>query len=56
MIILRSENLVKVYKGRTVVNHVSVEVNQGEIVGLAGAQRRGKNHFILYDSGAYPPR
>jgi lipopolysaccharide export system ATP-binding protein len=31
---LRTENLFKKYKSRTVVNGVSVEVNQGEIVGL----------------------
>ena len=35
--ILRSEKLIKKYKQRTVVNEVSVEVNQGEIVGLRGA-------------------
>ena len=32
--ILRSENLVKKYGKRTVVNGVSFEVHQGEIVGL----------------------
>ena len=32
--ILRTENLVKKYRQRTVVNHVSVQVAQGEIVGL----------------------
>jgi lipopolysaccharide export system ATP-binding protein len=32
--ILRAENLVKTYKGRSVVKGISVEVNQGEIVGL----------------------
>ena len=39
---LRSDNLVKVYRKRTVVNHVSVEVNQGEIVGLLGPNGAGK--------------
>ena len=34
--ILRSEKLVKKYKSRTVANEVSVEVKQGEIVGLLG--------------------
>ena len=33
---LRTEDLVKKYRARTVVNHVSIEVNQGEIVGLLG--------------------
>ena len=40
--ILRSENLVKRYKKRTVVNHVSVSVAQGEIVGLLGPNGAGK--------------
>ena len=31
---LRTENVVKVYRSRTVVNEVSVNVRQGEIVGL----------------------
>jgi len=39
---LRAENLVKRYKKRTVVNHVSLEVNQGEIVGLLGPNGAGK--------------
>lgn len=39
---LRSENLFKKYKNRTVVNNVSVEVNQGEIVGLLGPNGAGK--------------
>ena len=34
--ILRTENLVKKYKKRTVVDNVSIEVHQGEIVGLLG--------------------
>ena len=33
---LRTENLVKKYRQRTVVNHVSINVKQGEIVGLLG--------------------
>ncbi len=39
---LRSENLVKIYKKRTVVKKVSVEVEQGEIVGLLGPNGAGK--------------
>jgi len=33
---LRSENLVKIYGKREVVKSVSINVNQGEIVGLLG--------------------
>ena len=33
---LKSESLVKIYKKRRVVNNVSSEVKQGEIVGLLG--------------------
>jgi lipopolysaccharide export system ATP-binding protein len=40
--ILSTRNLVKTYKGRTVVNDVSVEVKQGEIVGLLGPNGAGK--------------
>jgi lipopolysaccharide export system ATP-binding protein len=39
---LRAENLVKTYKGRSVVKGISVEVNQGEIVGLLGPNGAGK--------------
>ena len=35
-IVLRTEGLVKKYGARTVVNHVSIDVTQGEIVGLLG--------------------
>ncbi|HMQ60967.1 MAG TPA: LPS export ABC transporter ATP-binding protein [Flavilitoribacter sp.] len=40
--ILRSDNLVKLYGRRTVVGGVSIEVNQGEIVGLLGPNGAGK--------------
>ena len=42
MIILRSDNLVKRYKQRTVVDQVSISVQQGEIVGLLGPNGAGK--------------
>ena len=44
--ILRAENLVKTYKGRSVVKGISVEVNQGEIVGLLGPNGAGKTTTI----------
>ena len=40
--IIRTEKLVKIYKSRTVVNEVSIEVQQGEIVGLLGPNGAGK--------------
>jgi len=39
---LRTENLIKTYKGRNVVNDVSIELNRGEIVGLLGPNGAGK--------------
>ena len=40
--VLRTEDLVKRYGKRTVVNHVSFDVKQGEIVGLLGPNGAGK--------------
>ena len=40
--VLRTEDLVKKYGKRTVVNHVSIDVKQGEIVGLLGPNGAGK--------------
>ncbi len=39
---LKANNLVKTYRGRRVVNDVSFEVKQGEIVGLLGPNGAGK--------------
>ena len=39
---LRAENLIKTYKGRSVVKGISLEVNQGQIVGLLGPNGAGK--------------
>lgn len=52
---LRSEGLVKIYKGRTVVNDVSVEVNQGEIVGLLGPNGAGKTTSFYMIVGLIKP-
>lgn len=53
--ILRAENLVKTYKGRTVVKGVSVEVNQGEIVGLLGPNGAGKTTSFYMIVGLVKP-
>ncbi len=53
--ILRSENLVKRYKNRTVVNKVSVQVQQGEIVGLLGPNGAGKTTSFYMIVGLIKP-
>ena len=52
---LRAENLFKKYKARTVVNDVSVEVNQGEIVGLLGPNGAGKTTSFYMIVGLIKP-
>ncbi|MES2836311.1 MAG: LPS export ABC transporter ATP-binding protein [Bacteroidota bacterium] len=53
--ILRTENLVKKYKSRYVVQGVSVEVNQGEIVGLLGPNGAGKTTTFYMTVGLIKP-
>ena len=53
--ILRSENLVKRYKRRTVVNQVSIRVEQGEIVGLLGPNGAGKTTTFYMTVGLIKP-
>ncbi|WP_101688718.1 LPS export ABC transporter ATP-binding protein [Dysgonomonas massiliensis] len=53
--VLRTENLVKKYKARTVVNHVSIEVKQGEIVGLLGPNGAGKTTTFYMTVGLVMP-
>lgn len=53
--ILRSENLVKKYKTRTVANNVSVQVQQGEIVGLLGPNGAGKTTSFYMIVGMVKP-
>jgi lipopolysaccharide export system ATP-binding protein len=52
---LHARNLVKRYKKRTVVNNVSVEVNQGEIVGLLGPNGAGKTTTFYMTVGLIKP-
>ncbi len=52
---LRADNLVKIYKQRKVVNDVSIEVNQGEIVGLLGPNGAGKTTSFYMIVGLIKP-
>jgi lipopolysaccharide export system ATP-binding protein len=52
---LHTHNLVKKYRSRTVVNHVSVEVSQGEIVGLLGPNGAGKTTTFYMIVGLITP-
>ncbi len=52
---LRTENLVKRYKSRTVVKYVSIEVQQGEIVGLLGPNGAGKTTSFYMIVGLIAP-
>ena len=53
--ILRADNLFKKYKRRTVVNNVSVQVQQGEIVGLLGPNGAGKTTTFYMVVGLIKP-
>lgn len=53
--ILRTDKLVKKYRNRTVVNKVSVEVEQGEIVGLLGPNGAGKTTTFYMTVGLITP-
>ena len=53
--ILRAEHLIKKYKSRTVVKDVSVQVEQGEIVGLLGPNGAGKTTSFYMIVGLITP-
>ncbi len=53
--VLRTENLVKKHGRRTVVNHVSIDVTQGEIVGLLGPNGAGKTTTFYMTTGLITP-
>ncbi|MDR0698429.1 MAG: LPS export ABC transporter ATP-binding protein [Tannerella sp.] len=53
--VLQTEDLVKKYRNRTVVNHVSVNVKQGEIVGLLGPNGAGKTTTFYMIVGLVTP-
>jgi lipopolysaccharide export system ATP-binding protein len=52
---LKAEKLVKSYKGREVVKGITVEVNQGEIVGLLGPNGAGKTTSFYMIVGMIKP-
>ena len=52
---LFTSEVVKSYKSRTVVNHVTIDVNQGEIVGLLGPNGAGKTTTFYMIVGLIKP-
>ncbi len=52
---IHTRDLVKIYRNRTVVNHVSVELKQGEIVGLLGPNGAGKTTTFYMVVGLIKP-
>lgn len=54
-LVLRTEGLVKKYGKRTVVNGVSFDVKQGEIVGLLGPNGAGKTTSFYMTTGLVVP-
>ena len=52
---LKAENLMKQYKGRKVVKGITVEVNQGELVGLLGPNGAGKTTSFYMIVGLIKP-
>ena len=55
MSILRTENIMKKYGSRTVVQNVSCSVKQGEIVGLLGPNGAGKTTSFYMVMGLINP-
>jgi len=53
--LLHTQEIKKTYKGRKVVNGVTVEVNQGEIVGLLGPNGAGKTTSFYMMVGLVKP-
>lgn len=54
-LIIHTQDLVKVYRNRTVVNRVSIDVKQGEIVGLLGPNGAGKTTTFYMVVGLIQP-
>src|SRR5690606_27334931 len=54
-LMIHTKDLVKSYRSRTVVNHVSIDVKQGEIVGLLGPNGAGKTTTFYMVVGLIRP-
>ncbi|MDP3921595.1 MAG: LPS export ABC transporter ATP-binding protein [Candidatus Omnitrophota bacterium] len=55
MYLLETKKLSKAYKGRKVVDHVSINIQRGEIVGLLGPNGAGKTTTFYMVVGVIPP-
>ena len=53
--VLKAQEISKSYRGRKVVNNISIEVNQGEIVGLLGPNGAGKTTTFYMITGMIRP-
>ena len=54
-LVITTKDLIKSYRSRTVVDHVSIEVKQGEIVGLLGPNGAGKTTTFYMVVGLIKP-
>ena len=52
---IKAQNLVKIYGKRTVVNDLSLEINQGEVVGILGPNGAGKTTTFYMIIGLTKP-
>jgi ribose transport system ATP-binding protein len=52
---LKAENITKSFPGVLALDKISIEVNMGEIVGIAGENGAGKSTLLNIIAGIYPP-
>ena len=52
--LLSANNLTKHFGGLVAVDHMSLDINPGEVLGLLGDNGAGKSTFIKMVSGVYP--
>lgn len=53
-VVIEAKGLMKSYGAKTVVNHVDLQVEKGEIYGFLGPQRCGEIYVYEYDHRHYP--